>query len=447
MKLNSYIKNNKILYSWFWKITNRLPKLLGYPRYYSEVYDLLSAYDQKEDLNSILNQHLADILRIALKNVLYYRDLNLGIKPNDITNETALIALSEFPYLEKKNVMDNPRAFISDNYKMTKLMIDTTGGSTGQGIKIFTTARQKFIEIAFSFYEWEKYGWHPTSRVVRMGTDAKKSMSEDPFLKIGDRLLVSPYHINKKWLPVIYRRIRDFKVEYFHSYPSCMFQLTQYMRQNCLKLHSVKGIFLYSEEVPPSWVEIFREVFTGVPILIHYGLSERTNFAWGTYKNGQISYNLLPVYGYSENRFDSDGYPEIVGTTYWNDVMPFIRYRTQDYGLIKDGKIKKIDGRFQSFLITRDGRKVPGISIDLDKIFWEYVDTFQIIQNECGKIEFSIVPKTTFNGEIGDKILEHMGKKWGDLFDIQIILSEKTYQTKSAKQPMIINNILLNKAE
>ena len=124
-----------------------------------------------------------------METVPYYHDLNLGLKVDSINSDNAFSVLGEFPFLEKKTVMENPAAFVSNRLKVEELMVDTSGGSTGQGIKLFTTGRQKFMEFAFSFHEWEKYGWYSTSRVVRMGADGKKKEHENPFSRLGDRLL------------------------------------------------------------------------------------------------------------------------------------------------------------------------------------------------------------------------------------------------------------------
>jgi phenylacetate-CoA ligase len=442
MKLHSYIRDNELLYSLFWKVANRLPGAWVYPREYYDVYNLLSSYDGGENIDSHLQNRLAGILRTALRSVPYYRELKIGVKPEDITAATAKQALMEFPYLEKCTVMENPEAFISDRYKINKLMIDTSGGSTGEGVKIYTNARQKFIELAFNFYEWEKAGWKPTSRVVRMGADAVRKNNENPFSRKGDKLLISPFYLKEELLPAIYDRITAYKTEYFHSYPSCIFQLTRYLYENRLHIPSIKGVFLYSEEVTPAMIDVIKEVFKDVPVLINYGLSERSNFAWSNYHNGELTYRLVPVYGWSENRYDPNGYPEIVGTTYWNDIMPFIRYRTQDYGLIENGTIRKIEGRAQSFLITRDGRKVPGTPIDIDKQYWEHVDSLHIVQNELGQLEFHIVPRSKFSSDIENKILMSSRKKWGDLFDINTVLTESKFQTASGKQMMIVSKLI-----
>ena len=64
-----------------------------------------------------------------------------------------------------------------------------------------------------------------------------------------------------------------------------------------------------------------------------------------------ISYQLDNLYAYNENLEDEFGNNEIIGTSYWNEAMPFIRYKTQDFGKIdSNGFIKSLDGRGQTFL-------------------------------------------------------------------------------------------------
>ena len=88
-------------------------------------------------------------------------------------------------------------------------------------------------------------------------------------------------------------------------------------------------------------------------------------------------YRLNPLYGYFENRC-VEGQFEIVGTSFWNDVMPLIRYCTKDFGFIgKNGELEKIDGRAQEFLIDKLGSRIPGLSIVIDEPTWNFVNTIK----------------------------------------------------------------------
>ena len=93
---------------------------------------------------------------------------------------------------------------------------------------------------------------------------------------------------------------------------------------------------LYSENVYGYQLEKFREVF-GCPILSHYGHSERVLMAASMPDDDR--YFFWPQYGHFE-LLDADNRPVtqpgklgfIVGTSFDNEVMPFVRYRTGDLG-------------------------------------------------------------------------------------------------------------------
>ncbi|MGG5795543.1 phenylacetate--CoA ligase family protein [Bacillus nitratireducens] len=438
----SQIKNNKFFYSTIIKITNRIPKKVFYPKSYFEAQDLLKRQDKGENLESSLNKKLASILKESLQNVPFYKDLNLDIPISEINASNAQEVLLKFPIISKNTIMKQPEKFLNQKFTNQKLITRTSGGSTGRGIKICNNLEEILIERAFYDYEWGKFGYKPTSKVVRIGADGIKKESDSPFSYQGDRLLISPYHLNKKWIESIYKQVKNFNVEYFHAYPSSLMYLLQYMDENQLGLKSLKGIFIASEYVDKSILILIKQIFgEKVGINFGYGLTERTNLAWGVFEDNSISYKCEKVYGFSENYIREDGYKELVGTSYWNYVMPLIRYRTEDLGEIENGYVKNLEGRAQEFLVTKTGAKIPGFSISIDQFVWKYVEVFQVVQNEVGKIEFHIFKKDNYNSDIEKKIMESQKEKWGEFFDIRIKYISEVHKTKSGKTKLIINNL------
>jgi phenylacetate-CoA ligase len=263
---------------------------------------------------------------------------------------------------------------------------------------------------------------------------------EDPCTFTHDKLFISPYHFNEKWINTIYHSINTFKGQFIHAYPSCFEYLADYMTEG-LELERVKGIFLGSERITERQLELARQVCPDAPVIFWYGLSERTNLAWGQYINGHIQYRFDPVYGYTEAYIDESGRSEIVGTSYWNDVMPLIRYRTQDFAQIENGIMNQLEGREQEFLITKQGTKIPGFTIVIDKFTWDYVEIFQVVQNEKGKVEFHLKPKKSYTEEVGMRILSSQIAKWGSYFDLKIVTVNKIYKTSLGKTPLIVSNL------
>ncbi|BCZ47066.1 capsular polysaccharide biosynthesis protein [Clostridium gelidum] len=441
MRVKEKIKSNDKLYSSIYIIRNRIPKKVMYSHKYFEVIDLLKRQDNHIEIEDILNDKLSNILKNAIKNVPYYRSLNLNIKSNDINKDNVKEILNMFPYLNKKTIMDNNEAFISDLYNRKGLIYKTNGGSTGQFLGTWSSKEENQIEKAFFDYKWSKTGYKSYSKIVRMSCEGIKKEFENPCSYVGDKMRISLNHLNVKWIEEIYNRIKEFKPEFFHAYPISFQYLLQYMELNNLRIDGVKGIFLASEIVTEYVLSLCTSLFNEVPIIFHYGLTERSNLAWGIFENNKISYKCENVYSYSENSITEDGICEIVGTSYWNDAMPLIRYKTQDIGIIEKGIITNLDGRNQELLITKQGQKVHGLTIIKDDFCWKYVEHFQVIQNEPGKIEFHIKPKSSFNSDIEEKMLNLLKAKGGEKFDIVIICKDEIPKTKSGKTRLIINNI------
>jgi len=133
--------------------------------------------------------------------------------------------------------------------------------------------------------------------------------------------------------------------------------------------------------------------------------------------------------------------------------MPLIRYRTEDYGEVNEGivtcpvcgkstkTVQHLDGRMQYFLTTKYGTKFSGLSVYTDYFTWDYVSSFQYVQNKPGEIEFHIVPKDNFTDEVEMRILEAQKKKLSDWFDpIKIIKETEISLTKGGKRRLVVVN-------
>ena len=441
MGVKEIIKSNNKLYSSIDKVRNRIPKKIMYSHRYFEVTNLLKMQDNGIEIEEILNDKLSNILKNAIKNVPYYRNLNLNIKPNDINKNNAKEILNMFPYLNKKTVMDNNKAFISEMYNKKELRYKTNGGSTGQYVGTWSSKEETEIEKAFFDYNWSKTGYKPYSKIVKMNYEGIKKEFENPCSYHGDKIRISLNHLNENWIGEIFNKIKEFKPEFFHVYPLSFQYLLQYMESNNLRIKGVKGIFLASEIVTESILSLSKSVFKDVPIIFHYGLTERSNLAWGMLQNDKISYKCEKIYSYNENFVTEDNFYEIVGTSYWNYAMPLIRYKTQDIGEIEDNIITSLEGRNQGLLITKQGHKVHGLSLIIDEFNWNYVENFQLVQNEIGKVEFHVEPKSTLNSDIKEKILDSLKAKARERFDIEIVTDDKILKTKSGKAILVVNNI------
>ncbi len=392
-------------------------RVLYHPAYF-KVMKLLDA--DQQTIRAAADARLRHILTVACTHVPYYRE-TMKLSAAQLANESPRELLQRFPYLTKAEVMSRQRDFLDERLNPRFLNYVTSGGSSGQGIGLWRNKRLADIEKAFLTHEWGKTGFtFDKSMYLRIGADARRQAHEDPTRVIGNRLMLSPYHMAPKHRSHILTALNTVKPAYVHAYPSSASALAEIIRDSDLDF-KVKAVFLVSEPVTQQQLAAIDGLFHA-PASMSYGQSERTNLAFGGYQGGRyLPYRFEPLYAVNENRVEGAS-SEIIGTSLWNDVMPLIRYRTNDFGKIDaNGVCEVIDGREQEFLIDRTGNRIPGLSVVIDEVTWDFVRLYQIQQKRPGAIRLAVVGKHgPLSAEQKDFVLGAQLKRWGTFFDIDL---------------------------
>ncbi|MBF6617145.1 MAG: hypothetical protein ITG07_10520 [Candidimonas sp.] len=384
----------------------------------------------------LIQQRLRHTLLIAKKNVPFYKGLPITTKT--IANESPLELLNEFPFIEKDQIMDDQRSFINCKKLLLLSKYATSGGSSGRGIGIWRSKTSSDIEKLFFDVRWGALGYSATqSTILRIGADARRRQDEHPVWRSGHKLMLSPYHVNSAHLSLIFNALSASTIDFIHAYPSIMAELTRLLQSNSLPPPvKPQAIFLASE---PSNIEQIHLIqrYWNCGIVLHYGLAERTNLAFYYHNdiNHAVTYKLEPLYSISENYPDTT---EIVGTSLWNDVMPLIRYRTKDHGIIKDSVIHSLDGRSQDFLTDRNGNLIPGTSVVIDEVTWSKVRQYQVYQSEPGAVKIKVVPRyQRIEDDFLSYILNQQRARWGDFFDISVVVCDSIPLTPAGKTKLV----------
>jgi phenylacetate-CoA ligase len=368
------------------------PKRLLYHPDHFLVRRLLSA--EPEVQASFVAARLRLILQTALTHVPYYRG-KVRIDTHDIAHAPLPELIARFPYIDKAEVMERQRAFLDERLDPRFLVYATSHGSTGTGISVWRNKRESDIEKAFYAAEWGRYGFDfDKSRYLRIGYDAAQPLDAAPTWCLGNRLMLSPDHVQAAHLPAILRAIDRFRPQYMHAYPSAALALAELLAHGGQGIgFRLRGVLLASEPASTAQLAQISRAF-GAPVSISYGLTERTNLAFASHDGTTASqYQFQALYGWNENRVRL-GRHEIVGTSLWNETMPLIRYCTGDYAVVDShGRCGGIEGRLQEFVLDRHGNRLPGLMIALDACTWHFIKACQLYQRECGKVTLRVVPR------------------------------------------------------
>jgi phenylacetate-CoA ligase len=122
---------------------------------------------------------------------------------------------------------------------------------------------------------------------------------------------------------------------WIEAFPSALYPLAALALENPLPefTQNVRGVMLFSENVSAALLAKIREVFA-CPVIAHYGHSERVLMAGRcpttTATSSGRSTGTSSCWTSATARHRAGRMGFVVGTSFDNEVMPFVRYRTGD---------------------------------------------------------------------------------------------------------------------
>jgi len=237
---------------------------------------------------------------------------------------------------------------------------------------------------------------------------------------IKRQLVISSEHLTRRYLPLCAEALARHRPAFIEAFPSAIYPLARWLEAHPLPefTRHVRGITLFSENVYGFQMETLKRVF-GCPILAHYGHSERVLMA--ATLPGDERYFFWPQYGELE-LLDAQDRPItqpgklgfVVGTSFDNRVMPFVRYRTGDLAMLSENgslalagfpAVERIAGRLQEFVVCRDERLISITALGVAH-FPELcaVDAIQYEQHKPGEL----ILKVAAEGEVAARDLCRM---------------------------------------
>lgn len=416
-----------------------LPRSWLFGKAYSEHLNLCrQADDGLLDVERYQRTALASLLTHALTTVPFYRK-NYDISVSGITDDNAIEVLQRFDYLDKATVMACPKNFVSERFALDSLLTKTSGGSTGQGIRIFYSRKELGIERAYVEYPWYRLGFRPWSFIVQSLAAARRPYKEGPFSFGPRRAYLSCDHTTSEWMDEVVRVLCRTAPEFLHGYPSAWLAVARGFKAANRRL-PVKGVLLCSEQVSAEQVRFLETVFG--PVCVGYGQTERAVIGYAITQQEDLHYKLMPTYSYTENLTTQSGLSEIVGTNLFVRAMPLIRYRTQDLGKL-DGKggLLSLDGRQLEVLVTKKGECVPGTNVTIDPFLWDHVESYQFVQTKPGELEIHVVPRGNFTEEIKEVLLANQIRRMGELFDLRVVCVDAVRRSVTGKQRLVVSTL------
>lgn len=419
---------------------------------FSKTYSFLHKSDKwdEEKIRKWQKTQLDKLLNHAIKNVPFYKDIKLS-------SDDPFRNLERFPIIDKETLQSDINQFISTNISKKKAYYVSTGGTSGNQLKFYLDNSTYGKEWAFVMAAWGRIGFKPGDRVISFRgvefRDAKKGIfwQNNP---IYNMLEMSPFHLSEENLPVYIEQIKKFNPKYIHGYPSAISILANYLQKINENVPSIKGILAVSENLYPWQRELMEEAFDA-RVFSFYGQSERVIMA--SECEYSTKYHAFPEYGITElldandNPVNTNERGELVGTSFLNYYMPFIRYKTGDYAVL-DGKkckcgrnhtiIKDLVGRWdQEMIIAKDGSFISTTALNLHSNVLEKISKYQFYQEKEGKLVIKIIAKHEIINEDEKMIKRSFFNKVGPNLEVVVEEVDEIPLTERGKHRFLIQKI------
>ncbi len=411
---------------WLKKLYRRGPRFQKYAEnlQYSQFY-------KPAHLKAFQGRLLKRMVRHCYESVPYYQDLfrTLKLSPDDIQRPEDLLKL---PLLDKKTVQENYDRMISRRHYNFLCNMGTTSGSTGMPGKFIRDYDAINFEHAVVWRHWKNAGDTGKRRVSLRGEIiVPAAQNYPPFWRYNpanSELQMSSYHLSRENSKHYIEKILEFKPQILYCGPSMGHVLAKFFRHNDIQ-YQFEAVFTSSESMEPS-VRDYIETTFQCKVYDWYGQAERVA-AIG--QCGQGCYHIQEDYSIVELiPGTSAGCYELVGTQLYNDVMPLLRYQTQDFVYMQEpdfpkvacacGKyfrqVERILGRSYGYLLTPEGYHIAitaHIPVGVDNV----IET-QFHQKKKGEVTLKVLTNGRFTEVDRERLIANTLKHTSPLMKVSV---------------------------
>lgn len=367
--------------------------------------------------------------------------------------------LAGWPLLDKEALRHGLHSFTT-GYKWFSAPA-TTGGTSGVPLKVVRSLEAIVFEQA------------TIDRVIRsVGIDARTArtavlrgdnprdieLSPNPECEVindGRMMTMSANAVTHTSVEHIARSIEEFRPDLLCAYPSALETLARYLRDHGRTL-PIAAVVTSSEVFRPEAWALVQQVL-GCRLADYYGQAERIAFACATapgeyrFQHGYSHVEFIP---YDEQHLPKDSeyrLYEIVGTSFWNGLLPIVRYRTGDlvrlpasYG---ERELEELSlglrpfagvlGRQQELLVCPHAIRITGIGCVPRDI--RNVLRFQVVQETLDSARILVLPGADFSATDAELLLANARTRIPPQVALSVEVADRLERTPRGKTPLIVH--------
>lgn len=353
------------------------------------------------------------LVEYAYKHCPFYKDLYDKAKfhPSQLKSEEDW---ERVPILEKQMIREYAGDIVSDEYDKTTLGSTSTGGSTGQPLKLY-----KSKHVHYEVLGWRALGWWGVSPADneaimhrRVPTTFKQKLINRLMWWPTKRAYLSATAIADADIELFLKDVKDKKIEWIVGYCASIEYVADYVLRNNINVDGIKLIWSTSSPLTKIVRQKIERAF-GCRVMDQYGCCEMGNIAIQKPNEDFLTVNADYVHVDIVTEGDkivtaAKEYGDVLITDLNTKEFPLIKYRLGDKSrLIKtmeeseDGfpKIEFVQGRISDAVWLPNGTYVDGAFLTtICDNYSDYIACYQIHQLLDHSIEISFILKEDVAG-------------------------------------------------
>lgn len=383
-----------------------------------------------DDVRRSQSRALHDMVLHAARTVPHYPEAfaRHGVAASSIRS---VEDLQRLPILEKDEVRRRPERFWSKAVKGSYTI--NTSGTTGSPLRVRVSRRALLRNYAHYYRLRERLGIGARDRSAtfagRMIVEPERE--RPPFWRHNlptRTILYSTYHLSGDNIPAYLERLAQQQPALIFAYPSAIAAVARVLRDRPEFEIRPRAIIASCETLLPHQRSAVEEAF-GCTVTDFYGSAEMSAFV-AQCKQG--SYHAWSTYGICEVVVgDRPARPgeagDLVTTSFINDAMPLVRYRTGDVAVLGENcacdlpfpTLHQIEGRRDDVLTTPDGRQVGRLDPAFKGLADDAFTEAQIVQVARDRVVLRYVPGTRFDDSAVEKVKQELRARLGPSVNVE----------------------------
>jgi phenylacetate-CoA ligase len=400
---------------------------------------------RRNQIITLQNKKLRRLIKHSFEHVYYYNRLfrTSGIRPEDIRT---VDDLKKIPISRKTDLSNlDLKEKVASNMDLRKANVAKTSGSSGINLEFYRGKKDLVTNLLRHYLFALEVGDKPHNRRIEIGHLLPRPF---PFGRIGffPTKDISPFENTMTYI----KEIKAFDPSVLLGFPSSIRVIAKEIINQQIKV-KIPMIFAGGEVVDIHTRQLAKTAFDA-EIFETYGMTEvggicgecrfhRGQHVWGD----QVIVEII-----RDGEKISPGERGLITVTSLSrHYTPFIRYNTEDIGILIDTDcvcgsqfqlMKITEGRSSDTILLNNGRVVSAHGVCADLNAFSGVKQLQVIQESRDRFTVKVVEINGFHNNPHKEIVEYFRQRIGKV-DVKVSVVDEIPRLKSGKLKLFISKL------